>query len=61
MPILPEGLLAGVPDRVGDVVLGSRGVVFLATNNAGRAGASGASGEDVIVRLTPRAPVKPPQ
>ena len=61
VPILPESLMAGVLDRVGDVVLGSRGVVFLATNNAERAGASGASGEDVIVRLTPRAPVKPPQ
>ena len=61
VPILPEGLLAGVPDRVGDVVVGSGGTLFLATNNAERAGASGAGGEDVIVRLTPRAPVKPPQ
>lgn len=59
VPILPEGLLAGVLDRVGDVVVGSGGTLFLATNNAERAGASNTSSEDVIVRLSPRARVTP--
>lgn len=60
VPIVPEGLLAGVPggvmDGVGDLVVGSGGTLFVATSNAARAGASSAGGEDVILRLTPRAP-----
>ncbi len=55
LPILSGSLLGGVPDRIGDIVAGSGGTLFLATNNAGQAGGVGVDGEDVIVRLTPRA------
>ena len=54
VPVLVGNELNGVLDRVGDAVAGNGGTLFLATNNAGRAGHAGAVAEDVIVRLTPR-------
>jgi len=54
VPILAEGLLPGLSDRIIDVVPAGGGTLYLATNNAGGAdGAPGNSG-DVVVRLRPQ-------
>ena len=54
-PVREEDLLAGMFGRIGDVVAGDGGTLFLATRNAGRAGPGDATRDDVVVRLTPRA------
>ena len=55
VPIVVGNELNGLLDRIGDAVAGSGGTLFLATNNTGRTADSGALGEEVILRLTPRA------
>lgn len=46
-----QTLDAGMPDRVGDVVAGDGGTLFVVTNNGLVDGAAGTS--DVVIRLTP--------
>jgi len=55
-PARAENLLAGMFGRIGDVVAGDGGTLFLATRNGERAWDVAGSDDDVIVRLTPRAP-----
>ena len=55
MPILSDSRLAGLRDRVGDIVMGAGGTFYLATNNAAGSASPDAATEDVIVRLTPLA------
>ena len=54
-PPRAETLLAGMFGRIGDVVAGSGGTLFLATRNAESASEAGGAKDDVIVRLVPRA------
>ena len=54
-PPRTERLLAGMFGRIGDVVAGSGGALFLATRNGERTRDAGGTYDDVIVRLTPRA------
>ena len=55
VPILSDSRLAGLRDRVGDIVMGAGGTFYLATNNAAGSASPDAATEDVIVRLTPLA------
>ena len=56
-PVRAEGLLAGIVGRIGDMVAGEGGALFLATRNGDRAVFRGVEtgGDDLVVRLTPRA------
>ena len=53
-PARAERLLAGMFGRIGDVVAGDQGTLFLATRNGERTRDAGGAYDDVIVRLTPR-------
>jgi glucose/arabinose dehydrogenase len=53
-PVRAEDLLAGMFGRIGDVVAGERGTLFLVTRNGQRARDVGGTNDDVVVRLTPR-------
>jgi glucose/arabinose dehydrogenase len=54
-PVRAEDLLAGMFGRIGDVVAGDGGTLFLATKNAERARNAAGTNDDVVVRLTSRA------
>ena len=51
-PARAESLLAGMLGRIGDVVAGDRGTLFLATRNGKRTRDAGGAYDDVIVRFT---------
>jgi len=53
-PARAEDMLAGMFGRIGDVVAGERGTLFLVTRNGQRARDVGGTNDDVVVRLTPR-------
>ena len=53
-PVRMENVLAGMFGRVGDVVTGDGGTLFLATRNGERVWGVGGTNGDVVVRLTPR-------
>jgi glucose/arabinose dehydrogenase len=55
VPILAESRPAGLLDRIGDIVMGAGGTLFVATDNAEYVAGQVAATADVIVRLTPRA------
>jgi len=54
-PVRAKNLLAGMFGRIGDVVAGDGGTLFLATRNGERAWDVAGTNDDVVVRLTPRA------
>jgi glucose/arabinose dehydrogenase len=52
LPVQATGQDGGISDRVGDVVAGESGTLFVATSN-GLVGGDSAAAADVVVRLTP--------